>query len=413
MKFNVVATSGTVLARFAVVAAGLTGAVITSRMLGPAGRGQYFAITTVAVIAAQLGNLGLSSSNVVLAARDHARAPALLANSVWMTLALALVMVSAALAAGDVFASTLAVDRNLLWAACVIGPATLLISLASSVLIGTERFALANGWQVLNGVATIILLAIAAALHSGVGGFLVATCAGAAITVLLPVAAALWRSRVLGFSTPVLREGVGLASRAYLALLVSYLMQRSAVLLLAGVSGPEQIGLYSIAAQGMDVLIILPTSVGLVILPALVRQPSESWQAVCRAAGWIAVLMSGVCLLAGFCGYWLVPLVFGPAFGGAYPVFLAILPAVLAVSITTVLSQYLVAQGFPLAIVFVWLCGLAVMTAAGLVLAARWHALGAALAQSAGAIVVLIGMALLARRTSRAHNAPLLHPQTP
>src|SRR5580704_1130481 len=69
------------LARVCILAGGLVTGIASARALGPAGRGQYFTVTTAAAIIAQIGNLGFTSSNVFLGARDHARIRPLLVNS--------------------------------------------------------------------------------------------------------------------------------------------------------------------------------------------------------------------------------------------------------------------------------------------------------------------------------------------
>src|SRR5262249_34159948 len=101
--------ASTLLARLVVLPAGAVSAIGTARALGPAGRGHYLAIVTAASLVAQTLNLGLSSSNVLLGARDRAALWPLLMNSVWLTLASAALGAGLIAAGGDALSRVLAV----------------------------------------------------------------------------------------------------------------------------------------------------------------------------------------------------------------------------------------------------------------------------------------------------------------
>ena len=67
-------------------AVSLATGVLTARLLGPEGRGEYFLGVTVLTLAAQLATLGLHSSNTYLLSRRSEALPALVANSFWFAL---------------------------------------------------------------------------------------------------------------------------------------------------------------------------------------------------------------------------------------------------------------------------------------------------------------------------------------
>src|SRR5437870_4922581 len=67
------------------IIAGIASSILTARYLAPEGRGEYFIAIVTAQLAAQFGNLGLSSGNTYFVARDRRLFPGLLANSLWIS----------------------------------------------------------------------------------------------------------------------------------------------------------------------------------------------------------------------------------------------------------------------------------------------------------------------------------------
>jgi O-antigen/teichoic acid export membrane protein len=94
-------------------------------------------------------------------------------------------------------------------------------------------------------------------------------------------------------------------------------------------------------------------------------------------------------------------LVFGQAFARAGILTLALLPSILILSLITVLSQYLSANGFPKFQVAVWFIGLVAQTGLSYTLVGEWGGLGVALA---GAISNTLVFALLLIEALRMRN---------
>ncbi len=395
------AISGTVFARLAVVAIGLLTSVITARSLGPEGRGQYFTVMTVAAIVAQFGNLGLSSSNTFLAAQYPAAAKRLVLNGVWVCAVLGSGCALVVAAFGSEIASFVGLSVELLWPACILAPAILAFTLASSVLVAMEKFVALNMWQLANAVLAAVVLGACAASEGAPIQFVFATTA-----VALSVSSAITIQLVSGdgvklaFDRALFRQGVEFSSRAYFALLLGFLLQRAAVTLLAANHGQTEVGYFSIAAQINDVLIILPTTVSMVLFPMLVKQDRGRWQTTWQALRYGTAMMAVVCAIAAIVGYPLIAWVFGRPFSQSYFVLLWLLPGVMMLSMTTILSQFIVAKRFPRSLIMIWAVGLTVCICVGWPLTALFGANGAAAAQSAGTVVVFVGCALLARRVA-------------
>lgn len=399
---SVWSASGSVGARVLVIAAGLIVSIITARYLGPEGRGQYFAITTAAALVAQFGNLGLSSSNTFMVARDPAVAWPLTVNSLCVVAVIGLAAIGATIAFADPLSRRLGLPQALLWCICVIGPASLFFTLGGSILIGLDRFLALNVWQVVSALVVLVALGVCVALDTGLAGFAVAA-AGSALAVAVALLAHLsgGRRNSIRFRADLFRSGLGYAFKAYVALLLAFLLQRLGVAFLTWYQQPAEIGQFSIALQVHDVLLIVPGAIGMVLLPKLIRQRSRGPASPRGALTLTVAMMVAACGVVAAVGRALIPFVFGESFALAYEVMLWLLPAVLFTSVTTVLSQFIVAEGFPVALVAVWLCGLVVAGVAAAILVRDHGAIGVSAAQSIGALVVCSGTVALARKRRR------------
>jgi O-antigen/teichoic acid export membrane protein len=369
----------TMAVRLLIVAGGFVSSVITARWLSPAGRGEYFFVVTVAQTLAQFGSFGLQSSNTYLVARDRSLAPSLVANSLWVSLAVGIVGGAAAI----VLAGSGPATRSLAWMAAALAPATLFFMLGSNLLVGVKRFAAFNGFQLAGNYGVLLGIGAAAAAGAGPFGFLAASVVG--WTLASAALAATLRRQApasLRFDVPVFREGFRYAAKAYAATLCGFLVVRVNVFLLTSLQGAEQVGYYSVASQIADMMGILPQSMAVVLFPALVTATSGRAGAMRRQAALAAVALAAGCLAVGLLAGPFVRIVFGPGFAAAVPTLRWMLPGVFFLGLTSVVSQYLAAIGFPMSLVATWIGGSLLAAVLGWLLIPIASGVGAAIALS-------------------------------
>lgn len=383
--------------RLLLIAAGLGTSVLTVRALGVEGRGVYYGATTVAGIVAQFSNLGLTSSNTFLAAKSADATQRLLANSVWVAITCWIAGLLLVGLGGQGLALLLHLRPRTLMITATLAPCILFTTLGSSLLVAHERFRAVNGWQVFNAAAAIILLLACAWLKLDATGFLLAITVSAIATAsgvwasLRGNAPMRWR-----FNGDLFREGFSFAARAYVAVLAGFLMQRTGATILLAVGDLHSLGILSISTQVYDVLMILPSSMGMVLFPSLIKRQEEAWRATRRALLVTMLLMGLACGAAWAFGGFLLPLVFGVRFRESYGPMLALLPAVICMSAVSVVSQYLVFRKFPTRLVFVWTAGFLITLASAAGLRPWYGVCGVAFAQSIGSLAVLVGVTGLA-----------------
>jgi O-antigen/teichoic acid export membrane protein len=363
--------------------AGFGASIITARLLGPAGRGDFFFMTTLAATVVQVANLGLQSSNTYLVAQDRSLLRRLLANSLWISVALGIVVagvVTLALRYGRLIPNA---PSAYLWYVILLTPPLLFFMLGANLLVGIGRIGTFNVIEAGARLGVVLAFGVVALAGASVGRFLTAN-------VLAWTAACAWLFGALAlrgrgswrFDRDVFWHGFLYATKAYATTLISFLVLRSNVFLLERMTTTSNVGYFSIATQISDALAIVPTSVALVLFPNLVRQEKDRFRLTLHSCVLAAVALTVICTIVAVAAGPVVRIVFGAGFEPSVRVLRWMLPGVVALGATSIVSQYLAAIGFPRALLGAWGGGLALVLVLGYFLIRSHGASGAAVALS-------------------------------
>lgn len=381
--------------------------VLQSRLLAPAGRGEFVVVVLGATIVSRLlGQLGLA----VTSRRDDEPLPlqALVQRSLVLGIALGAggtaAMVGLAVASGQVSLSLAltgapALIPNVLW------------QTLSGVLLGQGRIRLWNVIQLLAPVLSLVLLlAFVAGLDLGTHGAVAGWAAAQGLTAVVALAAA--RDLWLGAELPRLdgpaRRIALLALEMGAVQIVNLVSYRAELFVLGRESGAASVGVYSIAMQSVESMWLVPQAIAIAVTAPTVAAPAEAdaarliARASLRAFGLAALVAGAVGVAAPF----LVPALFGAEFDDAVRPLELLLPGVVAYAPVTVLVVYLsVRRERPCLSLAVSIAGMLVTVAGALVLVPSHGAPGAAVGSSAGYVVggalAWILFARLARQPSR------------
>ena len=394
---SISAVTQTVISRVLLVIVGLATSVITARVLGPEGRGAYFYVFTFATLAAQFATLGVHSSNAVLVARDPALIRALAANSVWIAIVAGGSI--SAIALGVVALADLApLDWRLLTCTLLLVPALVVNLLLANLYAGIGRMSGYNMIIVASGVASFLSAVIGALLRTDAAGLiLLLTFANLIASVALVIWTAAQFEVPLKFDPRLLWGSFGLSARAFVVNSLGFVVLRTNVLVLGFFAGPVQVGFYSIGAQVFDVATIVPVAFATVLFPALF-QSDAPWLMLRRSVIRVSIFMAFALAVGAALTPALLPLIFGAAFTPAVPVTLALLPGAWAVGVTSIISQFLSAHGFPPSQILIWSVALVVMCVLVPIASTKFGALGAAIVLSGVSLLVMFSMLLAAQR---------------
>ncbi len=347
------------ISRFAALLAGLGGSVITARTLGPEGRGHFFYVMTAANTIVQLCNLGLASSNTILALKNPKQTRGLIWNAVFVSV---LVPCIGLVVLSPFSTSVLKGSIPVIYLLSVL---LLLWLFGTNILLAFGHVKAYNGFQIFNSFLTFFLyLSLSRLFKSNVSypsfvwGFTVSLALSFFFLVLFLKKTLLPSLSLEKPSGELFKKSFQVGIRAYTCTLMGYLILRFNVFALGADRTSEELGFYSIAMQMCDVLNIFPQTIGMLLFPKLVKmEPEARWQFTMKSLKIISIIMLLACACAYVFAPVALPLVFGTRYSQSVASLNALLPGMFCLALVTVLNQYLAAASFPFLVVINWVFG--------------------------------------------------------
>jgi O-antigen/teichoic acid export membrane protein len=370
---------------------GLVTAAIIARHLGPSGQGLFAVAYSLTLMLVQVGGLGLTTANPYFAARRPGAIPRIIANALWLAALLGVALVAAGILIKAAIPGLL---EGLDWTPLLVTlagiPGALAALFLQSVLLGEGRMVAYNAIEVTQAALTLVALAACYAFFDvGLTGTLVVLGAARYVAAAAYFLILSRRTRVVSTPDPGLaRSMLRYGFRVYVAILVSFLVIRLDLLLVNAYLGQTEAGLYSVAATLADGMFVLPTVIGLNLLPRVARgDPTDASAEVFRS---VAVLYGLLCLLTVPVAGPVIRLFFGERYVGATSLYYWLLPGIFCLGMLTILSHHFAGRGYPPQAIAFWLFGLALNIALNLVFLPGRGAWVAALTSSITYAVLLV-----------------------
>jgi len=366
MRFDVLVTVG---GKALFVTLGALTTVLIARHLGPTGQGVFAVSFNLTLILVQLGSSGLSVAAPTLVARDSRLVGAIITNSLLLAFGGGLLLI-----AGSLLVKALAPGAlpGLTWPELGITLAALPAALATmfmqAVLQGQGRMVAFGAIDVAQATITLVglLVAIIAFDVSIVGVLLVI-----AITryLLLLIALVMLRREAFPPAPPeraLLRRMLMFGARVYAVGLVTFLLIRLDLLLVNGILGQHQAGLYSLAGYVSEALSIIPSIVAVNMVARLARNHEANISVLVFRATFL--LYGSLCLLSLPAVAIGLPLLYGDAYQGSVELYFWLAPGIFFLGLLSVVGIHFSVRGYPPALIAAWLVGLVLDIALNVVL---------------------------------------------
>jgi O-antigen/teichoic acid export membrane protein len=404
--------AGVFATRVARVLIGMATSFLLAGMLLPEGRGQYAVLVLVPGMLNALGQFGLPSAMSFFAGRG--RSVRDLQRLGWLlTVGLSVVLVGATLLALPWLQQTLLqpVPLELLLVSLASVPFQFGTAFAGSTLIGKQRLRNYNLIVVAQSALMLIgVVVLVGLLDLGVEGALLSY---VAVAIIAAVGTAIELSRAVADEPAEggrvkLSQIAGYGIRIYPASVSGYFSYRVDVLILSailGASGAASIGLYTFAVSLAEMVFMIPDSVSTVFYPRVAGMERREADRLAPQVSRFTVLVTLFGVLGLLPAAWVVTSFILPAYGGSLLPFAVLLPGIIALSVSKVVSGYISGLGLPLAVARASIANLVVNVIANVVLVPMLGIVGAALAS----LISYAGHAsILVFTASRiAHTRPL------
>lgn len=391
--------------------------ILLARVLGPAGKGQVFLAFQYAAFGAMVFSLGLGPAylyfvrkRTVSVSQASVHASGMVAVALGVNVVLTLF--------GMPFLRWIT-DYSLSDGMVLLAQALLIVSLIGNYL-GFLLMSLDRGVEISSITAVLAnafylfaLVILVGASGLGVAGALVATMTPTVVKIALsaiPLWPALSKERpaaVFGLSGPFLRYGVGAFSASFMLNSVF----RIDTFFVNAMAGASALGVYSVAVNFAELMLVVPSAVGVAAFPHLTTQGEIDRLSTAAQVARLSVFFS-LCVSIGIAliGYPLIVVAFGDAFSGAYPVVLALLPGLLALTTVYGYGNYFSSSGRPFTNTAIFGTGAIANVGANVLLIPRFGIVGAGISSSISYILMIALMIYIVKRESTHSVSDLLVP---
>ncbi len=346
----------TFVARVLLIGIGLITSVIVARILGPEGRGLYAVAAAVSAIGVQFGNLGLHASNIYYVAKDRSLLPGLVGNTLVVSFVFGGVGAFAAWILFSFWPDLAPVNGFLLIIALIWVPFGLAYMLMQNLLLGLQEVRAYNVVELTTKILSVCLITIVIAFNLTT----VETVFSAGfVSLFISFLWALCRlkphlNKIPLPSLLLFKKNIRYGLKAYLAAFFAFLVLRIDLLMVKSILGSEQAGYYSIAATMADMVYMLPVVIGTILFPKLsaLSDNRKKWELTKKVSYGVGCFMLILIVAAVFLAKPVTGFLFGKAFLPAVPAFIWLMPAILLLSVNTILMNYFGSIGLPSIVVY-------------------------------------------------------------
>ncbi len=372
------------------IVVGVLTLTLTTQLLGPEGRGQFTLTMAALAMIIQLGNAGLHSSATYWLAQHNTRRRAIGSLLAWFSFGPVAVLFALALAVVWIWPQLIPdVPTRNLALAFLAGPPSMFMLLASNAFLGLGRPGAYNLLDLVGKIAGAV--AVVLLLWSGLDVVFAVYAA-----LQLAIAAAAYNLLVgPGWPDPpdwrIAREMIGFGARVFVVNLAMFLVLRMDLFLLNALAGTREAGLYSVAVQIGDILMLTTASVAAMLFPRLTAmEAGQRWRATKRVLWVSGAVLGAIALVLAAMARPVFARWFGPEFVDSTVALYWLLPGLCCLGMNTLLYQHLSSFGMPAFMVVSTCAGAAFNGAVNLWAIPRYGMAGAAAVSSATYILLLV-----------------------
>lgn len=343
----------TICVRVVVMFSGIISSIITAHSLGPKGRGELVAVTTLCLTVANFSNLGFPSSNTFYIASNRKLLSSIFYNCVYISLAGAFLGICISF-------YFLKVDSDqLFWKLsyiCIYIFTIMMSNFLANILVSIDLVKKYNYLDLLQNSSILVLYIIGYLFKLPLYWYLIFTLCGTTFGTI-------WgyiniRKEIIGFfrfDLVLFKKSIRFAIKVFITTFIAFFIAKGNVFILTKTKTVQDVGIFSIALQLYEAIGIIPSAVGMLLFPYLIKsEEGDRFNSMIKILKQLSVVMFFLCLTAYLTIPYLIPFVFGKQFVPSVEIAQLLLPGAFFLGIMSVVSQYLASCGYPKIQVYVW-----------------------------------------------------------
>ena len=329
--------------------------IVISRILGKEGKGAYVNVMLVPGLLGAIGVFGLPNAINYFSARGTSLRGLLGAgfafSAILSAILVPLLWFSLPWTQTTIFSDAAKAYPDELRIVLLVVPAALMSSFGMAVLFGRQQVRTYSAILIGQGAITFTISTILVAVFRfGVPGAVASTIAVTWLLAIADVVAVGRLARRQPGGKPISFRGLaGYGLRIYPASITGYFNYRIDIMLMpilmAGDAGA--LGLYSMAVTMAELIFYIPDSVTMIFLPRIAGLSKEDADKLVPRVSRLTVLLTGLVALALVPAAWVGIHLVLPGFTDCLPAFYILLPAVMSLSLSKVMTSYIAGRGRP------------------------------------------------------------------
>lgn len=322
---------------------GMAASVLSARLLGPEGRGIFGVATAICGIGVQFGNLGMHSAHTYYLAKDNEKLNVTIGNS--LALSGIVGIISMLIYVFFLLFPELApINGSALFLGLIFIPLQLYLLLQQNFFIALGEISKYNRLEIMSGIfypVLLFLLALFGAITPK--NALVVSIIACAIVIIIGFH---WiksmTNKRIKVSLQYFRRVLPFGFKTYIACLFSYLVLRADILILNYFLNNTQTGLYTNAVSLADMVNMLSVTVGMLLFPKSAALPSdeERYKLIKKVITVMFLALIILIFIAILISKYIILFLYGIEYAPSITVFNILMPGILCLSISSLLSNY-------------------------------------------------------------------------
>lgn len=385
--------------------------VMVARQLGPEGNGFYAMAVLVPTLLVNFLNLGIGPATVYYVSRGEFLVHQVFSGNLRLAFVVSGIGVLISLIIVSLFGHKIfpGVPAELLYFGVISFPIMLYASYLNTILQGVEDFKAFNLTILLPPYVNLVgVFLVLYCFEFGVFGVMAAFISGQ-ISGLVVTFILLLKRNVLSSSPykplpfrDYCKKALGYGWKSHLSNILAFVNYRADILLVNFFLTPFSTGIYIIAVQISEKLWMLSKAASTVLLPklsAMYKEPKERLKLTKKGFIVVSSLTAATGLVVAFILYWFMSLIFGEQYEESWPVYLWLLPGIIAGAGARIQSNCIAAAGKPEWNFYAAVLVVAINITLNLLLIPIYGIVGAALATSLAYIMNAILKLWLVKKT--------------
>jgi len=348
-------------------AAGVAGlaSILITRRLGVSARGEWGVVSSLAVLVGTGCTVGLPAAAAYAAARTTgAQRLRVIGSMIAVCLPLSGAAALVYLVVGPLVRPH-GLELTVMLSGAFIAALAVWLHVSQQLTLTTMRLEWFAAGQIVP--ASVMLFAIGGLTLIGsltVAEVIIVSAASSLLGVLICLAALAgnglvrwdsieWPSQAL----TVVRPYLAFAALTFGTTALTQVTQRLDLLLMSVLRGARDAGLYAVASQFGDLLLIFPAALGYVMFRRGSTSTAEHWEDALRSIRWTAIVGVTMALILEVGASDVVRLLFGARYQPSVAAVRLLLPGIILLSIQSVISAYVASRGRPRSVLLAWLSG--------------------------------------------------------